>query len=228
MSELEWNWETDVLENLNRFTGIDLRLVLGMPKNPLVGDRVLYLMRGGQEAAKKLAEELVAQWRLDETTRRAPSHPYVTNLDSVPLGQLPDRYELRITDLLGELCFSRGQWRYLRGESLLPSEDRGVRWAIGAVFLADQRILVYADLRHPKVGLLFSESFFDAHDPDRQPTRAGRLLERLQGALTLKNRYSRREDCEWVKIVNFYRGPQWVAIKSLNGEISLEQIPYPD
>lgn len=234
MTELEWDWDADVLENLNRFIGIDLRFVLGIPKHPLVGDRVLYLLSGGQRAAREMEEKLAAQWALDEQTRKAQPHPHVGNLDSVPLGNMPSKIQLRVTDLLGELCFWRGQRRYLESKWLMPAKDWGVHWVLGALFLADRRVMVYADFRHPQVGLVFTEAFFkgtvgstDSLE-EQQKAQSARLLERLQGALTLKNKYSRREGCKWAKIVNVCCGPQWMAVMDPYGTLTMEQIPYPD
>jgi hypothetical protein len=100
---------------------------------------------------------------------------------------------------------------------------------LGAYFLAGRRIAVLGDFRHDRVALVFTEPFYLAVDePDRQKRQAQRFLERLQGALTLRNRYTRREDYQWAKIVNMASGPQYLAVMDQKGNITTEEVPYPD
>ena len=69
----EWEFGTGLLENLETFVGVDLRYVVGIPRKPLVGERMLYLMRGGPNAARQLKQDVVSRWALDPALRRAPT-----------------------------------------------------------------------------------------------------------------------------------------------------------
>jgi hypothetical protein len=225
----EWDFEAGVLENINAYTGVDLQYVLGIPKKPLVGDRVLYILRGGRSRASELRSQRVAGSALDPELLQTPTHPHVAKLDSIALESYPNDYDLRPTDLLGPLCFRAGQRDYLLSRHLLPSRDWDLRWMLGAIMLSGRRLLAYADFRNSRVGLVFTEPFYTAHgEPERQKRQASRLLERLQGALTLKNRYSRRDAYRWIKVINVAGGPQFVALMGKNGELNIEEIPYPD
>lgn len=225
----EWEYEAGLLENLETFLGVDLRYVLGIPKKPLIGDRVIYLLRGGLSAARLIKDEVVARWALDDELRHAPTHLHVANLDSIALSEAPEDYQLRAVDLLGDLAFGRGQRLYLRSTHLMPSRNWNLRWMLGTIFLAHQRLLVFADFRNTNVGILFTEPYFRPNDePQQQKKHVARVLERLQGALTLKNRYSRRDTYRWVKVINVAGGPQSVALMGRDGELTIEEIPYPD
>ena len=225
----EWEFEIGLLENLNTFIGVDLKYVLGIPQKPLVGERMLYLLRGGPNAARQLKEGIVSRWAIDANLRHAPTHHHVANLDSISLSEAPEGYELRVVDLLGDLAFGRGQRKFLRSKQLSPSRSWNVRWMLGTIFLAHRRLLAFADFRNSRVGILFIEPFFFPHrDAQAQKRQVSRLLERLQGALTLKNRYSRRNMYRWIKVINIANGPQYVALMGRDDELSIEEIPYPD
>jgi hypothetical protein len=225
----EWDWDQGLMVNLNAYLGIDLQYVLGIPKRPLEGDRMLYLLRGGRKTADSIKEHLYADWFVDEETKQTPTHPFVGNLDSISLEGPPEELKLRATDLLGSLCFRRGQRDFLRSTYLTPTKNWRVRWALGAVFLAGQRLLVYSDFRFSKVGIVFTEPFYIAsQNAQEQKRQTSRLMERLQGVLTLKNRYRRREGYRWFKIVNMSRGPQYVAMMNRDGDVMVEEIPYPE
>ncbi len=230
MAEFDWDWEADVLQNLNRFLGIDLKFILGIPDYLVAGDRVLCLLKGGAKAAQELSERIAARSKIGWDSGRPTGYPHVALLDNLPSEGPPTaKVSLRVTDLLGDLCFWRGQRRYLQSTSPLAEAEKDVRWLLGAIFLAERRVIAYADLRHTKVKLVFTESFFVSGDSsETQSKRASRLLERLQGALTLKNRYIRNEAYQWAKIVNACDGPQWVALMDLENKLSIEEIPYPE
>jgi len=233
MSELDWEgaweWEADLLTNLNRFLGIDLKYILGIPNNIMVGDRMLYLLKGGQKEAARVQEQVVLHGAVDPELKMRPTHPHVVKLDSIPLDGVPQDIQLRITDVMEDLCFHRGQREYLEAKYLRPTKDWRVSWALGAYFLAGRRIAVLGDFRHDRVSLVFTEPFYLAVDePERQKRQAQRFLERLQGALTLRNRYTRREDYQWAKIVNMASGPQYLSVMDQKGNITTEEVPYPD
>lgn len=227
MSEVEWDWDLGIMENINTHLGVDLQYVLGIPKKPLEGDRMLYLLRGGRKTAEQIKHSISSHWQVDEELLKKPTHPHVGNLDSIALNSAPEDLKLRATDLLGELCFRRGQRDYLSSEYLSPSKNWRVRWMLGSVFLSGRRILVYSDFRYSRVGIIFTEPFFlEGSDPRDQKKQNSRLLERLQGVLTLKNRYRRNQGYRWIKIVNMSGGGQFVSMMDRDGQISVEEIPY--
>jgi hypothetical protein len=228
MPEYEWDWETDVLQNLNRFLGMDLRYMLGIPDGTIAGERALFVLKGGNKVAEEIAGNLAARSQIFWDSAKPTGYPHAFVLDHLPPeGLPPSQIRLRATDLLGELCFRRGQRAYLQSKEVWPAEDWPVRWVLGTLFNADRRSMVYADFRHARVKLLFTEPFFVGSDSEEvRPKRVARLLEHLQGALTLKNRYSRNETYQWAKIINSGDGTQWLGLMARNGGISSEQIPY--
>lgn len=230
MPEYEWDWEADVLQNLNRFLGMDLKYMLGIPDPTSVGDRVLFVLKGGNKAAEEMAAKIAVRTRVNWDAAKPTGYPHAHVIDFLPPdGQSPDQVRLRVPDLLGDLCFRGGQRAYLQSKALWPREDWPLRWLLGAIFSAERRIMAYADFRHARVKLLFTESFFVGSDPDEiRPKRIARVLEHLQGALTLKNRYARNEAYQWVKIINAGDGMQWLGLMTQKGALSWEQVPYPD
>ncbi len=230
MSELEWDWDVDVLSNLNRLLGIDLRYMLGVPEHTISGERVMFLLRGGTKAALEIAEEIANRSRVAVPPNQPTGYPHVALLDELPMqGPPPEKIMLRTTDLLGELAFWRGQRVFIQSRSLWPDKEPAVRWLLGTLFMADRRVLAYADLRQPKAKLIFLDSFFAGSDAEENRSRrVSHLLERLQGALTLKNRYVRHDAYQWAKIVNVCDGPQWLSLLDNKGNLTVEQVPYAD
>jgi hypothetical protein len=230
LPEYEWDWEADVLQNLNRFLGMDLKYMLGIPEPTIAGDRAPFVLKGGNKAAEEMAAKIAARMRIDWDAAKPTGYPHAFVIDHLPPDGPPlDQVRLRVPDLLGDIAFRRGQRDYLESKSAWPAEDWPLRWLLGAIFNAERRIMAYADFRHARVKLLFTEPFFVGSDPDEiRPKRVSRVLEHLQGALTLKNRYARNEAYQWVKIVSFGDGTQWLGLMTNRGARSWEQIPYPD
>jgi hypothetical protein len=189
------------LQYLGSTFGDEFAQFLDTPPDARVGERVLYKLADGSEAARRepTPEDLAGMRdTLTDIARRTGADPNRVTLEPPVSSGLP--YP-RLLDLRGLIMWDTDLARYLNSRDALPSPGFMIQWALGVALLPSEKMLLYLNFIHPTVKAIFRASY------DEEGLPGGRAGIR-EGFAEFRNRVQeavreavRRPELLWIKVI---------------------------
>jgi hypothetical protein len=200
----------ELREYLRRTFGDELVRLIAEPPGVRVGERVLYRLKGGDEAARReVTPHQLAQLhsKLVEIAESTGLDESAVVTDPPKSSGLPDP---RFIDLPGaDIVWDSDLHRWLRSEDPLPSRDFPLEWAVGILLTPSQKMVAYLDFTHATVKAAF-RVFYESQDEYHANEGAAvcaRFKQFREKENALKASAAGQPDLVWIKLVQMDEKP---------------------
>jgi len=202
------------VDYLRKTFGEEFLRLVHEPEGVQIGERVLYRLKGAQEAER---HELTER-EIEEQRRAVVALAKSTGVDESAVTFEPPVISglpyPRLIDLPGSgIMWDKDLKNYFESDEPLPSKDFSLEWVLGVVLTPSEKMLMYLDSTHSRVKAIFRvfyESEFGAAEGPKIVERFRRFLEKER---ELKDRSEQSRDIVWAKIIQVDAEPLWIRIR---------------